>query len=143
MLLEEIPLRFKNASSRRELRYSLATPASDSEIMQAEQRLGTLFPQQVKLFYQHYNGVRIDDPPLEILAVNEITYFSSNLLHFATLDGGHHLHFDISKLNAAEQWDIVTTDGFCVTLTMASFWSNRMWAWIEKRRPIWHEERAT
>src|SRR5258706_1956456 len=122
MLLDEIPLRFKNLSSHRELRYSLANPASDPNIVQAEQRLGILFPQQVRSFYQHYDGLRVDDPPLEILAVDQITSSSPNRLHFATIDGSHHLHFDISKVNAAEQWDIVTTDGFCVTLSMASFW---------------------
>jgi hypothetical protein len=143
MLLDEIPLRFKNLSSHRELRYSLGSPASDSNLADAEQRLGAQFPKPVRSFYQHYNGLHVDDPRLEIFAVAEITSSSHGLLHFATLDGDRDLHFNTSKLNAAEQWAIVTTDGFCVTLSMASFWSNRMWSWIEKRRPIWQEERAT
>ena len=63
-----------------------------------------------------------------------------NRLHFATLNGNEQLYFDVSRINEAKQWDIVTADGFRVTLTMASFWSIRMWSWIEKMRPIWQPE---
>ena len=32
--------------------------------------------------------------------------------------------------------------GDCVTLTMASFWSNKVFAWVDKRRPIWESRGA-
>ena len=109
----------------------------------AEQRLGAQFPPQVRSFYQHYDGLRVEEPQLEILSVDEMEFAAPNLLHFATLDGRHRLHFDTANINAAEQWNIVTSDGFCVTLSMASFWSHRMWTWIENQRPIWEAERTT
>ena len=143
MLLEQIPSRFKNLSSHRALKHYLASPASEAEIMEAERRLGVSFPAQVKSFYQHYNGLSVDDPQLEVLPIERIDFASPKLLHFATLDGRHNLYFDVSKMNDADQWDIVNTDGFPVTVTMASFWTNRMWAWIDKRRAIWKEEGAT
>ena len=141
MLLDQIPLRFKNLSLRCEINYSLAGPASDTAIEETEQRLSVSFPQPVRSFYQHYNGLRVDDPELEILPLEQMLFSSSNLLRFARVNGDPYLHFDTSAMNNAGQWNIVTTGGFCVTLSMASFWSNRMWTWIEKRRAIWQEER--
>lgn len=143
MLLEHIPSRFKNLSSHQVLKYFLANGAPESRIEEAEQRLAISFPQQVKCFYQHYDGLRVDDPQLEILPIEQINFSSPNRLHFATLDGNRYLFLDTSKRNEANQWDIVTAEGFRVTVTMASFWSNRMWSWIEKRREIWREEPAT
>jgi len=121
------------------LNYSLAAPASDEEIQKAERRLSVLFPGQVRLFYGSFNGLRVVDPQIEVLPVECLNFASPNRLHFATLDGNRALYFDVSHLNEAEQWDIVAADGYRVTLTMASFWSNKIWAWIEKRRAIWRE----
>jgi hypothetical protein len=105
--------------------------------------LGVSFPAQVKSFYQHHNGLRVDEPQIEILPIECLDFAFPNRLHFATLDSNHHLYFDVSKINDADQWDIVTANGVLVTVTMASFWSNRMWEWIDKRRPIWEEQWAT
>jgi len=142
MLLEELPSRFANLSQNRELKYSLASPASDEEVARAEHKLGLSFPAQVGLFYRSYNGLRVEEPHLEVFPVERLTLFMPNRLHFATLNGSEHLYFDVSRINEAEQWDIVAADGFRVTLTMASFWSTRMWSWIEKKRPIWQPEAA-
>ena len=51
------------------------------------------------------------------------------------------LGFDTRSRNDADPWDIVTVDtGFLVTLTMASFWSNKVLAWVDSRRPVWRRE---
>jgi hypothetical protein len=139
MLLEQIHSRFNNLSQDRELKYYLGTPATEPEILKTEQRLGVSFPAQVESFYKYYNGLRVDDPQLEILPIERLTFALPNRLHFATVDNNRHLFFDVSAMNAADQWTVVTADDFQVTLTMASFWSIRMWTWIEKRRPIWVE----
>jgi len=138
MHLDDIPLRFQRLAGKRELSYSLAAPASDDEMLSAERRLGISFPAQVELFYRSFNGLQVDDPPLEVLPVEHLN-FASNRLHFATLDGSHPLYFDVSRTNEAEQWDIVSADEYQVTLSMASFWSNKIWVWVEKRRAIWQE----
>jgi len=140
MLLKEIASRFSNLSKSRSLTYFLANPALDGEIARTEQLLGVSFPEQVNNFYRHFNGLRVDVPYLEIFPLERLSYATPERLHFATLDGSQHLYFDVSHINEAEQWDIVAADGFCLTLTMASFWSNRMWSWIEKQRAIWKEE---
>lgn len=142
MRLEQLPSRFNALSQSRELKYSLAGPASAAEIARVEQKLGLSFPEQVELFYRSYNGLRVEEPHLEVLPVERLSLSMPNRLHFATLNGSEHLSFDVSRANEAEQWDIVAADGFRVTLTMASFWSNRMWSWIEKKRAIWQAEAA-
>lgn len=143
MHLEQLPLRFQKLSKQRELNYSLGDPASDEEISQAERRLRVSFPAQVKLFYRNFDGLRVDDPQLEVFSLARLNFASTNRLHFATLAENRPLYFDVSLLNVAEQWDIVTADGYRVTLTMASFWSNKIWAWVVRRRAIWQEVSAT
>jgi hypothetical protein len=43
----------------------------------------------------------------------------------------------------SNQWDIVASNGYRITFTMASFWTTKIWAWVEKRRAIWQDEAAT
>ena len=143
MHLEQIPSRFQKLSKRRELKYSLAGAASGEDILRAEQRLGISFPEQVKLFYRSFNGLRVEEPQLEVLPIERIDIASPDRLHFATLDGDRRMFFDVSHLNAAGQWDIVAEDNYRVTFTMASFWTNKIWAWVEKERGIWEDEAAT
>ena len=143
MLLDQIPLRFKNLSSQRDVKYFLRDAASEIVIQAVEQRLAVSLPHQVQSFYEVYDGLRVEDPQFEILSLEQVIFSSPNRLRFVTLDQDRELFFDTSKLNQANQWDIVSVDGYRVTLSMASFWSNRMWSWIENRRPIWCEQRAT
>ena len=139
MHLDQVPSRFQKLAAKREVSYSLSAPASDEEILRTERRLGVSFSEQVRLFYRSFNGLRVDDPQLEVLPLERLNLASPNRLHFATLAGSRPLYFDVSRLNEAGQWDILAEDGYRVTLTMASFWSNKIWAWVEKRRAIWRE----
>ena len=78
---------------------------------------------------------------MEVLPLARLAFVTSHRLHFAMVDGHHILCFDTSALNVADQWDIVTqASDYRITFTMASFWSNKLWAWIDKRRPIWGPE---
>jgi cell wall assembly regulator SMI1 len=140
MRLEHLRLQFQERERHGAFSCCVAPPASDEDILEAEQRLNVSFPQQVKMFYQCLNGLRVESPPLEILPIERLHRDSEARLHFATLDGSRQLFFDTSHLNEAAQWDIIGADGFRVTLTMASFWSNKIWAWIDKRRAIWQDE---
>lgn len=140
MRVEEVALRLNKLSKNRSLTYSLADPASAERIRQAEQLLGVSFPAQVRLFYCHFNGLKVHEPHLEVLPLERLRYAVPNYLHFATFNGDQHVHFDVSHTNEAEQWNIVASNGYQVTLTMASFWSNKIFAWIERRRPIWKDE---
>jgi cell wall assembly regulator SMI1 len=123
---------------KRGVEYALGQPASDIQVAQAEERLNLKFPEQIRLFYEHYNGLSVKDPPLEVLELNQLNFISPHFLHFATFDHQHQVCFDISHLNDAEQWFIVSaTDGYRITFTTASFWSNKIWHWISLRRTVW------
>ena len=63
------------------------------------------------------------------------------LMPFATFDHRRRTAFDPSSIRVADQWDIVNPDtGFRVTHTFASFITNKVWAWIDRNRPVWLDE---
>ena len=62
----------------------------------------------------------------------------SGLIHFATFDNLHKVYFKITECNQAGEWTILTTnDNYEITLTISSFWSNKIWHWIEQDKKIW------
>ena len=118
--------------------YSVGEPASVEQITEAEQRLNIHFPVQVKMFYQQFNGLSVENPPFQILSLSQSNFISPDLLHFSTFDSQHKVCFDTSRLNEAEQWFIVFADNRNqITFTMASFWSNKIWKWLDARQCIW------
>ncbi len=124
---------FKSNLEKRALKNALVIhlndPASNEDILRAENRLSIGFPQQIKMFYQHYNGVSLEDPHLEVLPLNELGYQSEGKIYFASFDNSVKVCFEINRLNEAKQWDIVNCEnGFLITRTMASFWSNKVFA---------------
>lgn len=141
MRIEHVAVNLERRAQKSGLNYTLGAPASAQQILQAEQRFGVAFPAQTRLFYQHYNGLEVAAPSLTVLPLEQMSFLAPGYLHIATIDHQHHLYFDTTALNPAEQWDIVTVPaGFVVTRTMASFWSNKIWAWIDKGRAIWQKE---
>ena len=140
MHLDHLALRLEKMSVQSGLKYALGEPTSSVDILQTEKLLDVSFPTQVMLFYENLNGLQVSEPKLEILPIEKLNFVSEHRLHFATFDGNQQIFFDTSHLNNADQWDIVTDEGFCVTLTMASFWSNKIWRWIERKKKIWLEE---
>lgn len=141
MHLEHIP---KNLEKRREcdgLQATLNPAATEAAISDAEGRNGLAFPDQVRAFYGAYNGLRVVDPPFEVLPVESLSRSDDALIHFATADDRNRICFDCSGLNDAGQWDIVCgATGRRITVTMASFWSNKMWKWIDRRLAFWSGE---
>ena len=105
--------------------------------MAIETRTGLSLPLQVKLFYRSCNGLTVTNPALVVLPLDSIEFAAEGRLHFATLDGSQPLYFNVARLNAAEPWDVVSADGFVITHSMASFWTNKIFAWVKYRRPIW------
>ncbi len=138
MELEQIARQLERRAQQRGLHYWLGPPAPEAAIAHAEQQLGVVFPAQINRFYRHYNGLRVEAPFLEVLPLEQLALTNKPRLHFAVIDHAQHLYFDISHRNAADQWDIITAGGARVTFTLASFWSNKLWAWVDKKRPIWH-----
>ena len=139
MRLDQFALRLEKLSKLQNLAHSLSTEASELEIKQAEEKLGVLFPEQGKLFYGNYNGLHVEAPAVEVLPIEALEFIFPERLHFATFDRSHRLCFDTSHTNEAGQWNILAENDFCVTLTMASFWSNKIFAWVKNGRIIWDE----
>ena len=48
---------------------------------------------------------------------------------------------DLSKKNEADEWDIINLNNhFVITKTIGSFFTNKVWAWIDRGHTIWKEE---
>jgi hypothetical protein len=137
MNIDHLENNFDKRRLKKNLQYYLNEPASEENISKAEFRLDVTFPDQVKLFYRHHNGLIVKAPPIEILNIEKL-YKTTDYIVFALVDERNKLCFDCSRINEADQWDIVSYDsGYKITLTFASFWSNKIWAWIDKQRRIW------
>lgn len=139
MHLEHFARKLERLEKQRGVKSELGKPASENLISQVENNLGVSFPDKVVIFYKHLNGLRVEDPPVEILPIEQLKFVSPNRLHFATFDQNKITLFDTSKINEAKQWNIIAEDGFHITLTMPSFWSAHIWGWIERRCVIWAE----
>lgn len=141
MHLEHLP---RNFDTRREsigLRATLHAPANPIAFENAETRIDHRIPDQIRAFYSTFNGLTIEDPPFEILPVDELVLDDHSRIHFATADRIHLICFDCSHLNEARQWDIVNpSTGDRITYTIASFWSNKMWKWVDRRLAFWQED---
>ena len=123
------------------LNFQVGKPAIETAIGAFENRNEIKIPEQIKWFYQKCNGLRIEDPPLDIESIENLDADETGKIVFAIFDKMHRICFDISRTNAASQWDILNYDtGFVVTLTMASFWTNKIFAWLDNKRAIWKEE---
>jgi hypothetical protein len=120
------------------LRLDVGQPASPTAIAAAAARLGVSFPPEVATIYSHADGLTIEDPDLEVLPIERLAFVAPNRLHFATAGGRHRLCFDTSALNAAGQWTVVAAEsGYEVTQSLGSFWSNKIWKWLDQRRAFW------
>ena len=74
---------------------------------------------------------------VEVFSLRNLEIYDEKIV-FAKFNGKHDLAFLSSNLNQAEQWDIVNAStGFLITLTMASFWSNKLVAWLRSGREIY------
>ena len=138
MHLDHIQRRFEKLGQQG-LEYRIAPAASTEAIDAAEHRLGVTFPEQVRRFYSAFDGIEVLDPPFKLYALEEMAREGS-LLEFCLCDHVHRLAFETGQINHAGQWFIVNAEtGYRITFTMASFWSIRMWSWIELGRPIWYD----
>lgn len=141
MHLDVFIKQFEKQSEEYGLIYELGPPATAADIAAAERRLGVSFPEPVVRFFSSCDGLQVVEPHLKINALDQLKFIGDRLIHLATFDKEHRLAFDVSEVNQADQWSIVNADtGYRVTFSMASFWTNKVWAWIDRRRTVWEEE---
>ena len=141
MRLEHIKQALDNRRDATGLKATLNPAATANALEMVEARIRHRLPDQVRLFYSNYNGLTVDDPPFEILPVENLSVDDKSRIHFATADHVHRICFDCSHGNEAGQWDIIeSATGNRITFTMSSFWSNKFWKWIDRRLAFWQGE---
>jgi len=114
-------------------------PCESDKIVAIERQLGVSFPNPIKDFYAECNGIEFKEPPLRVLPLSDLRFDSpGQFLTFCIVGKEERIAFDTSNINAADQWSIYgMTENYLVTCTMASFWSSKIWGWLEHARPIW------
>ena len=141
MKLEEFETNLKKRAEQSQVQYVLNPAASAQQILDAEKRLGKL-PRQVCLFYSHFNGLLISQPFLEIFSLEHLYKDQNGKVPFCTFGDEATLCFNTIRLNEADQWTIENYKSqYVITLSMASFWSNKIFVWLDHRRHIWEEEK--
>ena len=140
-MLEHLETSLQKRREETGLIYTIGKPADESSIRGVEFSLNLSFPEQVRQFYNRHNGLAVQKPALNIWPLEEFARGANERVRFATFDNDQHVSFAVTRLNDDGQWDIVNDlSGELITLTMASFWSNKIWHWIDKRRRVWLNE---
>ena len=106
-------------------------------IEKTEMKLKINIPEKIKLFYLFLNNLKTKNPDFEIIDIENWT-LENGFIDFAIFNSIGIVSFDTRKLNDAKEWNIVNrTVDYELTMTISSFWSNKIWKWLEHRRPIW------
>jgi len=138
MNIEHLKINLEKRCLKERLIYEICSPVPEAVLDSIEKKLNKVLPSQIRMFYKHYNGLIVIDPFLEILPIEKLEINSEQKIYFARVAESHKLCFDASHYNDAGQWNILNQQSYyLVTLTFASFWSNKIWAWIDRKKNIW------
>ena len=92
-----------------------------------------------RLLFQYVDGYCIRKDDREI--VFKLALLDYKYLQFAKIDDVI-IAVDIRKTNEANEWDIINYETkYVITRTFESFFSNKVWAWLDRKRTIWKEEK--
>ena len=138
MRIDELAQAFRKRAVGTSLRYRLGPAASEVALARLAQRIEADVPDIVAAFYRCHDGLDVQEPALEMYSVERLVLRDPGLVPFCVFDHTHELAYDVAARNQAGQWDIVAVPSRVVlTRTLPSFWSNKLFAWIDKRRPVW------
>lgn len=127
-------------NSNSEFKYYLGDILNESDFIQIEKKLGIIIHQKVKDFFKVANGLTTTSPVFEIIDLRNLKV-ENKLIHFATFNGTIPVCFRIDKLNDGDDWTILVKETeFEITKTISSFWSNKIWKWLEQKNIIWEEK---
>ncbi len=122
------------------LKYELHTPMAHADLAVALSAIHDSVPDSLLEFYGFCNGFRVSSPHLDVFGA-KVLQKDGELVKFAIFDQSNCVAFDTSQLNDAGEWDIINlATGFRLTHTLASFMTNKTWAWIDWRRPVWRDD---
>jgi cell wall assembly regulator SMI1 len=85
MNIDHLVVNFEKRKLKNGLVYVLGKPALEEHIINTEEKLDVCFPDQIRMFYNHYNGVMVKEPALEILNLERLTR-KDNLIHFSVIN---------------------------------------------------------
>jgi len=90
------------------------------------------------VLFQYVDGYRIIKDDREI--VFKLALLNNNYLQFAQIKNII-IAADIQKTNEANEYNIINFETkYLITKTFESFFANKVWAWIDRKRTIWKEE---
>ena len=91
-----------------------------------------------RLLFQYVDGYCIQKDDREI--VFKLALLDYKYLQFAQIDDVI-IAVDLRKTNGANEWDIINYETkYVITKTFESFFANKVWAWIDRKRTFWKEE---
>lgn len=140
--IDEFNRALNKKSDKKLLSYTLNSKKELSEKEIKEYLHDFNIPQNIVKFLLSYNGLVIHEPRLlKILHFDEIRIIEGDFLFFALINETEKICFDISGINSADEFNIISYENkFVITKTLSSFLTNKIWAWIDRGRTIWKEE---
>lgn len=100
-------------------------------------------PESMKLFYSKVESVSVYEPEsFEIYPMSDIYNCDERYVVFSKINNSHHIALDLYGYNKISgEFDIVSLENkFIITKTFSSLITNKVWAWIDRKRIIWEEE---
>ena len=142
MELKSFKNRLENVKQKNQgFTFTLNDGVNASDIDRLEQQIGRVIPESVKKFWMYSDGLETENPGLKIYSIKDFKITNNSLIHFTTFDKKSKIYFNISELNTAQEWSIVNIEeDYTMTLTMSSFWSNKIWHWLDYQAQIWKDE---
>lgn len=141
MFLNQFKSALEKKRNKGVISYSLNHNVNVSE-EQIMTLLGENIPSNVKVMLMDFGAFKIDKPrSFELLEFSDLKIIRERFLLFAIINDVENICFDMRKINSANEWDIINIkDEFIITHTLSSFFTNKVWAWIDRSRTIWKEE---
>jgi len=120
-------------------KFQFVEKAVKSDLVKTQVSLGVQFPEKLSTFFHFLNGLKTENPSLMLIPLSELQ-LKENRIHFATFDNTVQICLNTEKLNRANEWTIINNEtDFVLTLSISSFWSNKIWHWLEGGKMIWSE----
>jgi len=127
----------KLSSTAPNFKFQLGKKIEKKDIKIVEKQLGVQFPEKLISFYIYLNGLKTKNPSFIIIPINKLQ-LENEKIHFATFANSVQICLNTKTLNQANEWTIINKEtNYELTKSISSFWSNKIWHWLEKRNVVW------